>query len=149
MTLLIDPPVNAMSPAPAVRRWLQTLHEMKATGPADKAAVKAALVEAEEWLRYILAHDPNARRQDFQERIYAATTAAEFDALQDEVGTLPLTDPHRAELLELVAMQRAVTLAPPAEEAGPAPGSDDVSRFTDWGPDTIEILPPEEGGAPV
>ena len=144
MTLLIDPPVNAMSPAPAVKRWRQTLREMKATSPADKAAVRFALAEAEEWLRDIFNRDPEARKQDFQERIYSATTAAEFSALVEEIGGLALTDPRRVELLELLAMQRAMALAPPAEEAGPAPG-DDTSRFTDWGPDTITIEAPPEG----
>ena len=83
-----------------------------------------------------------AKYIDFQERIYAAKTAEDFDALETEAAQLSVDNPDRPALLELVAMQRAVTFAPPA----PAPAAEEAAgsteRFIDWTPENVIITPP-------
>ena len=82
-----------------------------------------------------------------QDRIYDATTVEAFDAVAVEIKALARDVPQRAELLELLAMQRAITL-PPTPDEEPLPdesAAGDTSRFTDWGPDTITIEAPPEG----
>ncbi len=63
MTLIIDPPVNAMSTPNAIEAWLKLIQTWELTGldEEEKVTISAEIVRAESWLEfaqvYVLAEE--------------------------------------------------------------------------------------------